>query len=91
MNEITTKRQDLILSVVLWLIVILACLGAVSPVLWYRAERASVSMRLTTAEQARVIQGLTDKNADLRYKIEQANRLLAVAYPYATMDFITED
>jgi hypothetical protein len=84
------KREDLILNVVLWLVLILACLGVVSSVMWYLAARQVNKLEARLAAQTVSMQIMADDVKDKRYKIGQANRLLSAAYPGAKMDFISE-
>lgn len=85
------NRSEVILSAVVWLVLVLACLGVVSSYFWYATAQEAASLKMTSIEQALIINALNVELADKRYKIEQANRFLAVAYPKSDRLFISEE
>lgn len=85
------NASESILNVIVILILILACAGVLSSVMWYKAAQREKILHLTVTANLVTIGILRDEVADKKYKIEQANRLLHVCYPDAKLDFINEE
>lgn len=86
-----SERTEQLVGVCVAVVFTLACLGVVSSLYWYFSAQEVEVLKSKVAAQALTINYLNCELADQRHKIDQANRLLAVAYPAAKMDFLSED
>lgn len=84
------NASETVLSVVVLLVLIMACVGVLSSIMWCKTERELDRMKKVNGAYSQRIQMLNEELEDKRHKINQANRLLAVAYPNSRMDFLSE-
>lgn len=86
-----SERTEQLVGVCVAITFTLACLGVVSSLYWYFSAQEVKALKSKIAAQALTINFLNCQLADQRHKIDQANRLLAMAYPKADRLFISED
>lgn len=85
------ERTEQLVGACVCITFILACLGVVSSVMWYKTAQEAKKLTQQNASQSAIITALSSEVVDKRGKIQQANRLLAMTYPKSDRHFISED
>lgn len=80
-----------VINFIVAFVLVLACVSGLSALMWYRTAQELADLKLVNASYCERIQKLNEEIDIKRHKIDQANRMLALAYPHATMDFLSED